>query len=59
MTTKLVYDIATGETHEVEMTGEELDAHERLLSIKEPEQPPTFDELVAAAVERALKAQAT
>lgn len=32
MPTKLVYDTSTGESHEVEMEGDELEAHERLLA---------------------------
>lgn len=32
MTTKLVYDIATGETQDVEMTGAELAAHEHTIT---------------------------
>jgi len=52
--TKIVFDCATGEQTEVEMEGDELAAYELARSQPEPPMPPTFDEIVAAAVAKAL-----
>ena len=57
MPTKIVFDCEMCVQVEVEMTGAELAAYEALRATPEPPHPPTFDELVAAAVEKALAAR--
>ncbi len=54
MPTKITFNVATGESEEIEMEGDELAAYEAQRAIPEPAPPPTLDEIVSAAVARAL-----